>query len=189
MRKIDSWGPVAQKILLLLLGGVALGLARSPRQYFYIIKNIKKDWRTIEKRKLYYSLNKLRKEKYIEIKNSRDGSAMAVLTEKGRNKALAYSIDEMMIPPMARWDKKWRIILFDIPEKHKKARNALAAVLKRMGWYQFQKSVFVHPFECENEINFVVRFFNIEPYVSLIKTEDIDRETELRAHFKSLMLN
>src|SRR3990167_7107022 len=74
-------------------------------------------------------------------------------------------------------------------QKHKKARNALAAVLKRMGWYQFQKSVFVHPFECENEINFVVRFFNIEPYVSLIKTEDIDRETELRAHFKSLMLN
>ena len=85
---------------------------------------------------------------------------------------------------MAKWDGKWRFILFDIPEQRRKARNALARVLKRMGFYQFQKSVFMHPFECRVEIDFVSNFFGVSACVSFIVAEKIDNESKFRAYFE-----
>src|SRR3989344_4975960 len=80
--------------------------------------------------------------------------------------------------------RKWRFILFDIPEQRRKARNALARVLKRMGFYQFQKSVFMHPFECRAEIDFVSNFFGVSACVSFIVAEKIDNESKFRAYFE-----
>ena len=42
-----------------------------------------------------------------------------VLTDKGKNKAITFKIDSMEIKKPKQWDNKWRIVLFDIPEKHK----------------------------------------------------------------------
>jgi len=183
MRKLDSLGPVSQKILLLLLGGIALGFTRSPRQFFRIIKNIEHDWKIIDRRKLYYSLNNLEHSKLIEMLDRKDGSVTAVLTRRGRQKALIYKLDEISVPKMQKWDGKWRIILFDIPEKHKKARDALTRTLKRMDFYQFQKSVFIHPFECRSEVDFVTNFFGISLYVKILIAESIDGEGKIRKNF------
>ncbi|KKT60918.1 MAG: Transcriptional regulator, PaaX family [Candidatus Giovannonibacteria bacterium GW2011_GWA2_44_26] len=184
MRKLDSLGPISRKILLLLLGGVALSFSRSPRQYFKILKDIKKDWRAIDRRKLHYSINKLSKTKFVKILEKGDGFASLTLTNKGKIKAFSYKIEEVAIPRMAKWDGKWRFILFDIPEQRRKARNALARVLKRMGFYQFQKSVFMHPFECRVEIDFVSNFFGVSACVSFIVAEKIDNESKFRAYFE-----
>lgn len=176
-------GPVAQKVLLLLLGGLALGLTHSPRRYFRILKDIKKDWELINRRALHKAIRHLHKADLVEAKDNRDGSSSIILTEKGETRALTYQIDEIKIPAMQRWDKKWRVILFDIPERHKKARDALSRSLKRMGFNQFQKSVFVHPFECKNEIDFVIEFFSLRPYVRIITAEHIDNEVHLKRYF------
>ena len=50
---------------------------------------------------------------------------------------------------------------FDIPEKLKRAREVLRDKLKDIGFIELQKSVFAHPFECEDEINFIVEVFQI----------------------------
>jgi len=49
-----------------------------------------------------------------------------------------------------------------------------------MGFYQLQKSVFIYPFECSNEINFVIEFFNLRPFVRQILAERIDNELHLK---------
>ena len=176
-------GPVTQKVLLLLLGGLALGLTHSPRRYFQILKGIRKNWEAINRRALRKSIRRLYQARLIETRDNPDGSCTIHLTQKGKERALTYKIDEVEIPFMQKWDKKWRVILFDIPEKHKKARDALSRSLKRMGFYRFQKSVFVHPFECQNEIDFVVEFFSLRPYVRIIIGEHIDNELDLKRHF------
>ena len=56
-------------------------------------------------------------------------------------------------------DGEWRIVIFDIPEKFKKAREALRMKLKELGFLELQKSVFIFPYECEDEINFIVEVF------------------------------
>ena len=177
-------GPVTQKVLVLLLGGLALGLTASPTQQFRIIKIMRKDWEYINRRALYQAIRNLYKSKLIDAGDNPDGTTTIVLTQKGQTKALAYQINDIQIPVMKKWDKKWRLILFDIPEKYRKARNALARSLKNMGCYQLQKSVLIHPFECKDEVDFVVEFFALRPYVRFAILEHIDNELHLKTIFK-----
>lgn len=176
-------GPVAQKVLLLLMGGLALGLSGSPIAYFSILKMIGKEWAKINRRALHYAIKNLYKSKLVDIKENADDSLTLVITNKGKNIALTYQIDDIKIPAMKRWDGKWRIVLFDIPEKHKKARDALSQALKNAGFFKFQKSVFIHPFECKNEVDFVIEFFDMRPYVRLVVATDIDNALDLKKQF------
>src|SRR3990167_2211250 len=64
-----------------------------------------------------------------------------------------------------KWDKKWRVVIFDIPEKSRMARDALRRKLKELEFRELQKSVFVHPYECKKEIDFIIEFFNLRHYV------------------------
>ena len=84
-----------------------------------------------------------------------------ILTKDGEKKALRFKLDDMKIKKPKKWDKQWRIVIFDIPEKFKTAREALRGKLKNIGFVELQKSVFAHPFECEDEINFIVEVFQI----------------------------
>lgn len=177
-------GPTGQKILLLLLGGIALGFGHSPKKYFEILRGIKKSWEWIDKQALNRSLRKLEQSKLIEARDNEDGTATITLSNFGKIRALTYQIDEVKIKPMKKWDCKWRVVLFDIPERHKRARDALSRKFKDAGFHQFQKSVFINPFECTDEINFITEFFNVRPYVRLILAEKIDNEVAMRKHFK-----
>lgn len=175
--------PTAQKVLLLLLAGIALGLSASPIAYFHIIGAVAKEWDKINRRALYRALKKLYKARLIDSKDNPDGTTTIDLTQKGKKRALTYQIDEIRIKPMKRWDGSWRIVLFDIPEKFKKSRDAMARSLKNMGFYQYQKSVFLTPYECTDEIDFVIEFFNLRPFVRVITAHDIDNALDLKHHF------
>ena len=72
--------------------------------------------------------------------------------------------------------------MFDIPESEKFAREALREKLKNLGFAQFQKSIWIYPYPCENEIDFVTEFFSIAKHVNLI-TVKIDDDRPLRAEF------
>ncbi|KKS75569.1 MAG: hypothetical protein UV48_C0009G0002 [Candidatus Azambacteria bacterium GW2011_GWA2_42_9] len=77
-------------------------------------------------------------------------------------------------------------MVFDIPEKHKKAREAIRECLNNLGFYKFQKSVFVLPFECSDEIDFITEYFNVRSYVRLILAETMDNELHLKKIFNLL---
>lgn len=83
-------------------------------------------------------------------------------------------------------DKKWRIVTFDIPEKFKKARNALREKLKDLGFLKYQKSIFIYPYECKDEIDFVIEFFDIRPFVRYIEAENLDNEIDFKRRFQLL---
>ena len=139
-----------QKILLLLVAGVALGFSRSPKNYFKILDVVVKDWKEIEKRKLLRIVKEFYENRLIDYREKEDGNVYIVLTKNGQKKALEYQINELKIKKPDKWDGKWRIVIFDIPEKKKKAREVLRAKLKDLGFKELQKSVFVLPYECED---------------------------------------
>ncbi len=177
-------GPNAQKVLLLLAGGLALGIAQYPRQSrFKILDNISKGWGKINSRALTNAIRALYKSKMIDGKDNSDGTTTLILNEKGKQKVLAYDIEKITIPTMKIWDKKWRIVFSDIPEKFKKARNAFAYSLRKMNFHPLQKSVFVHPFECSKELDFVIEFWKLRPYVRIAEAGKIDNEFHLKNIF------
>lgn len=174
---------VKQKILLLLFTGVVLGFSRSPKNYFKILKSIPMAWKEINKSRLYSAVKEFYNERLIDYKEDNNGNVKIILTKEGQKRALKFKLDEMEIKKPVQWDKKWRIVIFDIPEKKKKAREALRKKLKELGFQELQKSVFVHPFECEDEIDFIIEIFQIRPYVRLIKALSITNEEQIKLKF------
>ena len=177
------FGEIQQKVLLLLLGGLALGLSGSPKTSFQIIKTIGKDWQEIERRAMRRAVKSLYQSKLINEKQNKDGSITIVLTADGKKKALTYKLDEMKIRKPAKWDKKWRIVIFDIPENIKKIREILRFHLKNLGFCELQKSVFTHPFECKDEIDYLIEFYDIRRFVRFIIADSIDNELHLKQKF------
>lgn len=176
-------GPVQQKILLLLLGGLALSCSRSPRKNWRIIKGMRETWKDINKRTAEYAITKLYESHLIEARENTDGTTTLVLNEKGKKKALTYKASAMKIQSADLWDKRWRVVVFDIPEDERDARDALRGHLEDMGFFVLQRSVFVHPLDCKDEIDFLVELHDIRKYVRFMVVESIDNEPHLKKFF------
>ncbi|OHA88916.1 MAG: CRISPR-associated endonuclease Cas2 [Candidatus Zambryskibacteria bacterium RIFCSPHIGHO2_02_FULL_43_14] len=175
-------GSTQEKILLLLLGGLTLGLSRSPRGYLKILGAIHEEWKEIDRRYLISSIRTLYKSKLIHQKDNKDGTTTFILSSEGKRAALTYNLDKMVVK-RHKWDKKWRIVIFDIPEKKKKIREMFRYQLKRLGFIELQRSVFVISFECRNEIEYIVEFYNIRKFVRFIEASHIDNELDLKHRF------
>ena len=90
----------------------------------------------------------------------------------------------MEIEKQKIWDKKWRIIIFDIPEKRGRiARDVLRSKLQKLGFYLIQKSVWVYPYPCEKEVQLLCEMFNINPYVNIITAERIYNDNSVKRYF------
>src|SRR3989338_8740607 len=73
------------------------------------------------------------------------------LTKKGVIWCRRLSIKYFQIKHK-QWDKKWRVVIFDIPREFNRERDVLRGKLKEFGFYMLQESVFIFPYPCENEL-------------------------------------
>lgn len=86
----------------------------------------------------------------------------------------------------SRWDGKWRIVLFDIPEGKRPIRDYIRSVLKRYGFKEFQRSMWVWPYRLPV---FLIKLFadpQMRAYTRVITTYDIDYDEDLRRQFRLL---
>jgi DNA-binding transcriptional regulator PaaX len=158
-------------------------MSKNPSEHLRIIKGTQKEFEKINRTSLYRAIRKLYSSKLIDWEEMNDGIVKMTLSESGKERALEFNIDTIMIDMEKDWDGIWRIVLFDIPEYHKKGRDALSRKLKDMGCYPIQKSVFVSPHECKDEVDFISEVFGIGGYVRFMRTKDIDIDLHLRKIF------
>lgn len=74
---------------------------------------------------------------------------------------------KITIKKLARWDGKWRLVIFDVPEDNRKQRNALRHYLHDLGFARIQQSVWAYPYPCENEIAAVAELCQVKEFVSI----------------------
>jgi CRISPR-associated endonuclease Cas2 len=134
------------------------------------------------KKNIKIAIKKLKQQKLVEIFD-KDNETLIKITEKGKERILKYNFEEMKIKHPKKWDGLWRIIIFDIPEKYKRARDALRMKLKELGFLKLQDSVFIFPFACKNEIDFIAEIFNIRKYINYIEAKTVEEETKIKKHF------
>lgn len=169
------------------MAGLSLGLSYSPKKYFKIVGEIPKEWQKMKRRYLQDCIKEFYNDKLIDFREGADGICRTVLTEKGKKKILSFEFDRVAIRKPKLWDGKWRIVIFDIPESKKAVRDALRRKFKSLGFYQWQKSVFIHPFDCLDEIEFLIEFFQIRPYVRFFEASRIMNESELLLYFENVV--
>lgn len=176
-------GNVKKKVLLLLLAGLALGLTRSSKKQLWILKQIPKEWEKQNRQALQRAINSLYISHLVQEKNNKDGTTTLVLNENGKQKALRFNIDKLEIKKPGTWDRKWRIVMFDIPEKLRKLRDSLRLHFKEIGLIELQKSVFVFPYPCSKEIEFILEFYNARKHVRFVLADKIDNQLHLMKKF------
>lgn len=107
------------------------------------------------------------------------------LTEKGRKRAGRLQIDALKINKPKKWDGKWRMVIFDIAQPKLTKREALRGKLKELGFYPLQKSVWVHPYDCDDEIQLLKDFFQLgSEEIRVITAEKIEDDNSLKKIFK-----
>ena len=180
-RKISS--PIKQKLLIILGAGLAIELARSVRKQIYILKNIPKEFQRVDQNYLWRIVAEFHRDRLVNYREDEDGTITMTLSERGREQILRLNLDQLTIKQPARWDKKWRLVIFDIPEKIKPAREALRGKLKDLGFFELQHSVWVFPYACRDEINFIVEVFDIRRYVRLVEADYVTNEADLLLRF------
>lgn len=186
MRKarIMKPGTAQEKVLLLLLSGIALSCSSSPKQSFRILSLASKEWRKINHSNLTRTVRSLYSHQLIFEKKHSDGSVSLHLTTEGRRRATLGQLLGIKIKNPKHWDSLWRLVLFDIPEKHRKFRDIFRSHLKAVGFHELQHSVFIFPFPCEKEITSLVKLYQAEPFVRIITAEYINNEAVLKKLFK-----
>ena len=89
----------------------------------------------------------------------------------------------MRLPGLRRWDKRWRVIIFDIPERHRATRDRLRTMLRSLGFVQLQASVWVYPHDCEDLIALLKADFHAGDDMLYMIVDTIERDSWLRKHF------
>ncbi|MEK7140361.1 MAG: hypothetical protein AAB815_01100 [Patescibacteria group bacterium] len=161
---------------VLVLGASAMGNAV---QMFQVFKGTKK----YSKKQISSAVDSIKSQKLIEYICDKNGRTVVKITSKGKSRLRSFSIDLIKIRKPRKWDGKWRLVMFDIPVRFTKGREALRYHLKELNFFQFQKSAWVYPYPCEDEIIFIADFFGVGKYVEILTVESILRDKGLKKRF------
>ncbi|MBI2100275.1 MAG: hypothetical protein HYT48_02980 [Candidatus Vogelbacteria bacterium] len=174
-----------KKVLLMLEAGLSLSLSRSMGKQKRVLSAAAKAWREIEidREMLYRHLKEFHNERLVEYRENASGLIEIILTDQGKRRVLSFKVEGLQLKPPKRWDGRWRFVAYDIPHHKRNARDALGRKLKELGFYQWQKSVLVYPYPCRDEIDFIVEFFELRPYVRYAEMLNPTNEAELKLKF------
>jgi len=133
----------------------------------------KKKARNEEYSEIWKRFNYLKQRGNLEFVREEGGYVVYRLTKKGKKRINKLILDELKLAKPKKWDKKWRLVIFDIPEWRRKDRTALRKKLEEMGFCQCQKSAWIHPFHCLEEIEFLKNRLNIKSFVKLFLVDEM----------------
>ena len=181
---MNKRGKLAKQILLASVTGLAIATILLLPGSAVMFAPLAKKFKT-KKQNFVKSLKTLKRERLVDFREGEKLVKITITTE-GKKKLLEYNLDEMEIKKPKKWDGLWRIVIFDIPESRRPARDALRAKLKELGFYKLNKSVFVFPYPCLSEIQFIEEIFKIGPYLNFIEANKIEYDKWLRSKFDLL---
>ncbi|MEK7124113.1 MAG: CRISPR-associated endonuclease Cas2 [Patescibacteria group bacterium] len=132
-----------------------------------IIRKYKKDKNRQKFNQLIYHL---KKNNYIKVKNLESKKAI-IITKEGLDKVLKASFKSEK--KNKRKDGKWVMIIFDIPQKHHKARSLLRSILQNLGYKIFQQSVWVTPYDVSEKTEKLLQSYSLDEYVKIFLIEEL----------------
>lgn len=123
------------------------------------------------------TLYSLKTRGYVE-RAEMEGRVIYKLTPKGRIRVI-----KEFLPKNPKWDGKWRIVVFDIPHKKKRTREAFRRKLYELGFKKLQKSVWIFPYDVTEQLELIIEYFYIKPFVKVILADLITDQKKWKKKF------
>lgn len=112
----------------------------------------------------------------------KNGKRFLKLTKKGELEALILKATRNLGTKRV-WDKKWRLVIYDIPEAANKKRHHLRYLLKANGFKKLQASVFICPYELNAEAVVYLKQSGLMDYIRILRVEKLDDDKGLKKLF------
>ena len=146
-----------------VLGAMAkLGIIRSPRQKDIVTRSCD---RLVKSGLLKWENRKLR------------------LTSKGVTALHTLEAREIAMRKPRRWDRKWRVLIFDIPEYRKHVRNRIRYTLRSIGFIHLQHSVWIYPYDCEDLITLLKADFHVGRDMLYMIVDSLEGDAPIKKRF------
>jgi len=156
----------------IILGSI-LSLIKDFKKKDISIKKVNRVLQNLEKKEIIY-LERKGEDVYVHLKDF------------FRPTILKYSIKAIfdLKKRDQKWQGKWYLVMFDVPEIQRNKRVYLRKFLKQIGFYPYQKSVYVFPYECEKEISLIKKIVEGGKYMSYIIADKIEQEKAAKIYFQ-----
>ena len=139
----------------------------------------RKNWKEVRK-----SLKHLEERGFVTIELLKDGNYKVVITKKGNKLIKQINIETLQIHKPEKWDKIWRVVIFDVPNIASQRRHAFSDRLKSLGFAMIQKSVWVYPYKCHEEIMILRNWYGIDSHVTYLETRMVEDDNYWKTKFK-----
>lgn len=164
-------------IASLLMPGVAFTGGILIKEYQkYKREKDRKEWEKFNLWRLRQVIKRLERQKVIKVEND-----VVRITNKGRQRLLKFNLEKMVLN--RKTDGKWRLIIYDISNLRRPQRDLFRSILKKLNLLQLQESVYLTPFVCDDEIEYLRQVFNISDEVIMIKVSEIENEQAYKNYF------
>ncbi|KKR72438.1 MAG: repressor in the phenylacetic acid catabolic pathway, phenylacetic acid degradation operon negative regulatory protein [Microgenomates group bacterium GW2011_GWC1_41_8] len=168
------------KGLLLSTLFIAPGMGKAVKLHHFYSSSAD-EWKRFNRSYLRRTIERLKRSKIVEIVE-KDGIEQIQITENGHRRLFSYAIEELELTTK-KWDKKWRLVLYDIPIKRKSTQQTLRELLKRLKFLPLQKSVYLTPYPCEREIEFIREYFDLSDRLTILTVGKIENQTIYKEYF------
>jgi len=115
---------------------------------------------------------------------SRDNKGYLVITKAGQRRLADRKVSSYSLEKPKRWDGRWRVVTFDIPERRKRTRDRIRQTLSHVGFVRLQDSVWIYPYNCEDLVALLKADMLIGRDMLYLIVDSIEGDTGLRKHFK-----
>jgi len=172
----------------ILLGSIAVagvaGIALLAPPMLRLLKNADPEWllKRDPGRRLRESALRLKRKGLVEFK-SENGKKRLRLTPRGEKVMGSIWNETYQLQKPRRWDGRWRLVIFDIPEKQRPTRDKIRHLVSRLGFLRLQDSVWVYPYDCEELVTLLKTDLKIGRAVLYIIADAIEFDKPIRQHF------
>ena len=172
----------------ILLGSIAVagvaGIVLLAPPMLRLLKNADPEWllKRDPGRRLRESALRLKRKGLVEFKNE-NGKKRLRLTPRGEKVMGSIWNETYQLQKPRRWDGKWRLVIFDIPEKQRPTRDKIRHLVSRLGFLRLQDSVWVYPYDCEELVTLLKTDLKIGRAVLYIIADAIEFDKPIRQHF------
>lgn len=183
----------AKEVLTLLAGGTLLaaslvmpGLSEGLKYFIHDdlrwSEKDKKEWKKYNHAYLAKTIKRLERQKLVEIEEE-GNLQMVKITNRGRKRVLKYALEELEIKRPKMWNGKWYFVTYDIPKGKTWERNIFRDYLKKLEFYRFHESLYIHAYPCEDEIEFLREYLGLGKHVKLLVVNKIENDKPFREYF------
>lgn len=139
---------------------------------------LSREWQRFNLSLLRRNLRRLQKQDLIKLTNHKE----IELTNKGKI-SFIQQITQLKSEKIKEWQGTWYLVIYDISNlKHTKQRQ-FRRVLQQMHFLQLQRSVYLTPLPCFEQIKFLRYQFDLNNEVMVIEASKLENDHEYRKYF------